>query len=181
VQRSASQPRSGLREKDTKTGNQRRVSLDPHTMELLAEHRERVAKQLAELDCEADQETFIFSTAPDYSTPRLPRSVTQRYRLMAKRLKLRSTRIHSLRHYSATELIAAGVDLRTVAGRLGHGNGGTMTLKTYAAWVDAADRKAAETMATIMPKAKPIPKPRPRGPYESIAADRRHRRATRCR
>jgi len=28
-------------------------------------------------------------------------------------------------------------------------------------------------MATIMPKAKPTPKPRPRGPYESIAADLR--------
>jgi integrase len=41
------------------------------------------------------------------------------YRRMAIRLKLRSTRLHSLRHYSATELLAAGVDLRTVAGRLG--------------------------------------------------------------
>jgi hypothetical protein len=50
---------------------------------------------------------------------------------MAKRLKLRSTRIRSLRHYSATEPIAAGVDLRTAAGRLGHGNGGTTALKTY--------------------------------------------------
>ncbi len=29
----------------------------------------------------------------------------------------------SLRHYSATELIAAGVDVRTFAGRLGHGGG----------------------------------------------------------
>ncbi|WP_218130031.1 tyrosine-type recombinase/integrase [Pseudonocardia oroxyli] len=31
------------------------------------------------------------------------------------------TTYHKLRHYSATELIAAGVDPRTVAGRLGHG------------------------------------------------------------
>jgi hypothetical protein len=36
--------------------------------------------------------------------------------------------MHSLRHYSATELIAAGVDVRTVAGRLGHGSGGATTL-----------------------------------------------------
>jgi site-specific recombinase XerD len=35
--------------------------------------------------------------------------------------------IHQLRHYSATELIAAGVDVRTFAGRLGHGGGGTTT------------------------------------------------------
>src|SRR4051794_13467251 len=41
---------------------------------------------------------------------------------------------HALRHYSATELLAAGVDLRTVAGRLGHGGGGATTLRVYAAW-----------------------------------------------
>jgi integrase len=88
---------------------------------------------------------------------------------MAIRLRLRSTRLHALRHYSATELLAAGVDLRTVAGRLGHGDGIT-TLRTYAAWVAAADRRAAEQMAEIMPVVIPKPKA-PRGPYETIAAD----------
>ena len=91
---------------------------------------------------------------------------------MARRLALRSTRLHSLRHYSATELLAAGVDLRTVAGRLGHGSGGTITLKTYAAWVDHADRRAAETMAGILPRPEPPPA-KPRGPYQQIAADLR--------
>jgi site-specific recombinase XerD len=47
-----------------------------------------------------------------------------------------------LRHYSATELIAAGVDVRTVAGRLGHGGGGATTLRVYAAWLAATDKKA---------------------------------------
>src|SRR5262249_2388098 len=32
-------------------------------------------------------------------------------------------------HYSATELVAAGVDVRTVAGRLGQSGGGTTTLR----------------------------------------------------
>jgi integrase len=66
-------------------------------------------------------------------------------------------------------LIAAGVDIRTVAGRLGHGSGGATTLKIYAAWVDEAGQRAAEAMGGIMPKvvigAKPV-----RGPYETIAA-----------
>jgi integrase len=88
---------------------------------------------------------------------------------MAIKLDLRSTRLHSLRHYSATELIAAGVDLRTVAGRLGHGSGGATTLKVYAAWVDEADRRAAATIAEIIPKPSPLSKA-PRGPYETIAA-----------
>ena len=59
--------------------------------------------------------------------------------------------MHKLRHYSATELIAAGVDLRTVAGRLGHGGGGTTTLRTYTAWVSEADQRAATGLGTRMP------------------------------
>jgi site-specific recombinase XerD len=43
--------------------------------------------------------------------------------------------LHVLRRYSATELLTAGVDLRTVAGRLGHGGGGATTLRVYAARV----------------------------------------------
>jgi hypothetical protein len=86
---------------------------------------------------------------------------------MAPKLKLRSTRLHSLRHYSATELIAAGVDIRTVAGRLGHGSGGATTLKIYAAWVDEAGQRAATAMGSIMIVVAPRP---PRGPYETVAA-----------
>jgi integrase len=37
---------------------------------------------------------------------------------MVNRLGIQTT-LHKLRHYSATELIAAGVDPRTVAGLLG--------------------------------------------------------------
>ncbi|MFL6145506.1 MAG: tyrosine-type recombinase/integrase [Labedaea sp.] len=63
-----------------------------------------------------------------------------------------NTHIHALRHFSATELLSAGVDLRTVAGRLGHGGGGATTLRVYAAWVAASDRKAAEILGSRLPK-----------------------------
>ena len=43
--------------------------------------------------------------SPDGSIPYVPRAITQRYRRIAIKLGLRSTRLHSLRHYSATELI----------------------------------------------------------------------------
>ena len=59
--------------------------------------------------------------------------------------------LHQLRHYSATELIAAGVDVRTVAGRLGHGGGGATTLRVYSAWMSEADQKAAGTFTVRMP------------------------------
>lgn len=69
---------------------------------------------------------------------------------MARRAGVRTT-IHKLRHDSATELITAGVDVRTVAGRLGHGGGGTTTLRVYAAWVSEADQRAARSLAARLP------------------------------
>jgi Phage integrase family len=68
--------------------------------------------------------------------PLVPDSVSQRFRKQAQWLGIKSS-LHKLRHYNATELLAAGVDLRTVAGRLGHG-GGTTTLKVSAAWMSEA-------------------------------------------
>lgn len=173
IERSNAQPRAGLKEKETKTRQQRRVALDPQTVQMLKAHRERCEQRCAALGCDLALSAYVFSPAPDGSEPWPPRTLTQRYRYLARKLKLRSTRLHSLRHYSATELIAAGVDIRTVAGRLGHGSGGATTVKIYAAWVDEAGQRAAGTMASITPKlAEPAPRA-PRGPYEVIAASLR--------
>lgn len=171
VKSSVSQTREGLRDKDTKSGKGRRVSLDDYTVGLLRAHREWVLGNCAQLGIELAADGYVFSNAPDGSTSLLPRSVSQRYRRLAQRLKLQSTRLHSLRHYNATELITAGVDLRTVAGRLGHGNGAT-TLRVYAAWVAAADKQAATTIADVTPRPDPT-KREPRSPYEKIAAELR--------
>jgi site-specific recombinase XerD len=96
-------------------------------------------------------DAYVFSLAPDGSTPLTPDSVTQRYIRMTERLGI-DTHLHALRHYSATELISAGVDVRTVAGRLGHAGGGTTTLRVYAAWVSEADQRAAAALAPRMPQ-----------------------------
>ena len=98
--------------------------------------------------------------------------MTQRYRRIATRLGLRSIRLHALRHYTATELLAAGVDLRTVAGRLGHGDGGATTLRIYAGRVAEADRRAAATIADLMPLPD-LSKREVTSPYERIAAELR--------
>lgn len=119
VEKNIVQPRAAVIEKDTKSGSQPRLALDAETLTLLAEHRERAAERCAALGIELDGEAYVFSLSPDGSTPYKPRSISQRYRRIAKAQGLRSTRFHALRHYSATELIAAGVDVRTVAGRLG--------------------------------------------------------------
>ena len=167
--RSNAQPKAGVKEKHTKTGQARKIALDAHTVELLTAHRQRWEQRLDELGVRAQPRRVRLLHRPRRPRrPYMPRAISQRYRKLALKLKLRSTRLHSLRHYSATELVAAGVDIRTVAGRLGHGSGGATTLKVYAGWVNEADRRAADTMATIVPK--PVPAPAaPRGPYEVIA------------
>jgi integrase len=117
-------------EKDTKTHQMRRIALDTETVALLREHKQRCADRLADLGLDLTDEMYVFGGVMqvDPATPYSPHAVSSRYKGMAKRLGI-DTHIHALRHYSATELLSAGIDLRTVAGRLGHGGGGATTLR----------------------------------------------------
>ncbi len=134
-------------EKDTKTHQMRRISLDPATVAVLTEHRQRHDKMARQLQIEADDNAYLFSRRPARDVPYDPDAVSHRYSNMCRKLGIDS-HLHALRHYSATELLSAGVDLRTVAGRLGHGGGGATTLRVYAAWVSESDRRAAEILGT---------------------------------
>ena len=96
--RSNAQPKASLKEKHTKTGQARKIALDTHTVELLTAHRQRWEQRLDELGAALSPDAFVFSTAPDGLTPYMPRAISQRYRKLALKLKLRSTRLHSLRH-----------------------------------------------------------------------------------
>ncbi len=150
LERSIGQRSGRTWEKDTKTHQHRRIALDPETLSLLSEHRHRCEERAAALELALTDDAFVFSLAVDGSEHLKPDSVSQRYSRLARRLGI-STTIHKLRHYSATELISAGVDVRTVAGRLGHGGGGTTTLKVYAAWVSESDQRAATSLFARLP------------------------------
>ena len=160
-----------LQEKSTKSDQDRRLSIDPYTVDLLLAHKKASEEQCRSLGVKLTGDSFVFSLEPDCSAPMKPDTVTQRYRRLAARNGLRSTRIHSLRHYSATELLSAGVDLKTVSGRLGHASGST-TLRFYAAWLEEADRRAAGSISTTIPMPDPL-KRAPRTPYEKVLTDLR--------
>ena len=57
--------------------------------------------------------------------------------------------MHSLRHTHATQLLAAGVDAKTVSYRLGHASV-AFTLETYVHVVEDVERGAADTMGAIL-------------------------------
>lgn len=175
VSRSIGQRNKDTWEKDTKDHQHRRIAVDGETVGILAEHRGRLEDRCVALREPVPDDAYVFSLAPDNSTYMRPNSVSERYSDLADRLGI-ATSLHKLRHYSATELIAAGVDIRTVAGRLGHGGGGTTTLRVYAAWVSESDQRAAGNLGARMP-ARPSEPPvrRPSAarapyPYEVMAA-----------
>lgn len=144
-------------EKDTKTHQQRHIALDSETVAVLLEHRRRCDKAAQAIGVAVTDEHFMFADSPAGTAASKPSSMSDRYKRCATRLGI-TTCLKNLRHYSATELITAGVDVRTVAGRLGHGGGGgTTTLKVYAAWVAAADQHASTVLLNRMPQRPAAP------------------------
>ncbi|WP_445185105.1 tyrosine-type recombinase/integrase [Pseudonocardia sp. Cha107L01] len=132
-------------DKDTKTHQSRTLALDSAKVDVLAEHHLCNRHQVMEIGEEPTKGAFVYSARPLHDRPYSPSRVTHRYSDICARLGIDS-HLHALRHYSATELLTAGVDLRTVAGRLGHGGGGATTLPVYSAFASGADRRAAEVL-----------------------------------
>ena len=92
-------------------------------------------------------DAFVFSPDPLGQRPWHPDHFTHAYRALADEVGVAEP-LKNLRHFNATQLLAAGVDLRTTAGRLGHSDGGATTLRVYANWTRPADQRAAELLAT---------------------------------
>ena len=128
-------------EKAPKDGEGRVLSLDLLTCELLRERFQRRRADAQALGVQVPEDAFAFSPNPADREPWNPDTMTHRYRRYARRVGIASS-LKELRHYSATQLLAAGTDLNTVAGRLGHAEGST-TLKFYAQFTRPADQAAA--------------------------------------
>ena len=128
-------------EKTPKTGKGRHVSGDPLTCELIGDFLDHRRARAAAVGVEVPQDAFVFSPEPTGAVPWNPDTMTHKYRRYANRVGIKSS-LKETRHFSATQLLAAGVDLNTVAGRLGHAEGST-TLKYYAQFLRLADQRAA--------------------------------------
>ncbi|MGW4505305.1 tyrosine-type recombinase/integrase [Streptomyces sp. NPDC004436] len=86
---------------------------------------------------------LIFTTVTGRPTD--PRSLNRMLTLLCAKAKIRWVWVHDLRHTCASLLLAQGVDARTIMETLGHSTI-TMTLDTYANFMDSTLRAAAERM-----------------------------------
>jgi integrase len=139
----------GLVEKDTKTHAARVIALDDRTASVLGTHLERAQQLASELGVALAPDAFVFASDGVGRVPTQPDSMTRAFARLCRRAGVAGVRLHDLRHYVATRLLGAGVDVRTVAGRLGHRNAST-TLNVYSHFLPESDRHAAETLAALL-------------------------------
>ncbi len=141
--------RAGLKlRKDTKTRQDRYLAIDQITITVLTERWLQVQERLDQFGVNLPRTAYIFSSDPVGTKPWNPDWVTHRVAEVAEAAGV-SLNIKSLRHYSASQLLAGGIDLRNTAARLGHGGGGATTIRHYAAPVSEVDRRAAAYMAQL--------------------------------
>jgi integrase len=148
IRRAITDTSFGVQENDPKTHRSRRISLDPSSVLVLAGQFERMSERAASCEVQLVDDAFVWSQEPDGSAPYRPNRVTDAFRTLRNRLDMPKLDFHHLRHFAATTLAGAGVDVRTIAGRLGHANP-AITLRTYAHFLEAADRQAADVMGRL--------------------------------
>src|SRR5690606_16923615 len=125
IKRSVASVSGGTVVKDTKTHAARRIAIDAATPAAPDAHRARSEAVAAGCRIELAPDGCMFTSEPDGSRPLHPDTVTGNFRRITHRLGLAGVRFHDLRHLHATQLLAAGVPVRTVSGRLGHANAAT--------------------------------------------------------
>ncbi len=145
----------GWGEKDTKTHQVRRIGLDELGLEILRRHRVQVDTLASELGVTLAPDAFVFSRSPAGLEPIRPDVVSK----FTKRVAVKAgvdTHLHSLRHFSATQAIAAGFDAVTVSTRLGHADP-SITLRVYSHAVEQRDRELAASLGrTLALPAHPV-------------------------
>jgi integrase len=134
--------------KDTKTHQDRWIALDEVSVAFIREHLDSVGAALAAVGLELTPGAYLFSNDPMHAVPWNPDWASHKVSDLAAATGV-ELNIKTLRHYTASQLLAGGFDLQNTAARLGHGGGGATTLKHYADPVSEVDRRAATYLAQL--------------------------------
>ena len=134
--------------KDTKTHQDRWLAIDPDTCALIVTYLDDIRTELAAVGVELHEGAYLFSNDPAHSRPWNPDWATHKVAEAAVAAGVKLD-IKGGRHYTASQLLAGGFDLRNTAARLGHSGGGATTLRHYADPVPEVDRRAAAYLAKL--------------------------------
>ena len=148
IRRAVQQVGKSLTIGDTKTHAERRVALPDEAVDVLRLFHQQLGERAQYTHIPLAADPFIFSPAPDHGRPYPPHTLTNMFSRHAKALGL-PYHLHQLRHFAATQLIAAGHDAVTVGNRLGHADP-SVTLRVYAHALEDRDRAAANTLGGIV-------------------------------
>ena len=138
----------GWAEKGTKTHQARRIGLDELGLAILRRHRVAVDELAVKLGVTVALDAFLFSRSPAGLEPIRPGVLSKFTRRVADRAGV-DTHLHALRHFSATQAIAAGFDPVTVGTRLGHADP-SITLRVYSHAVEQRDRELAASLGRVL-------------------------------
>lgn len=123
----------------------RTVSIDPTTTSMLVAWRKEAVASALNYGAGLADSGYVLSEEPGQIRPLRPGKITTRWRSAAAQIGS-SIRYHDLRHWSVTQLLAAGEPVNQVADRHGHRSGGAMTLNVYAHATAKLDRRAANVI-----------------------------------
>jgi integrase len=144
--------------KDTKNHTTRRVPIGHTTARMLRGHQNRCTERALACGSSLLPVAYVFSLDPVGERPLVPNDVTKRFIRIRNKVGLENVRLHDLRHFSVTQLLAAGVPMRAVSDR--HGHDPATMYKNYAHAVEKSARVAASTMDAVLTRKAPrSPKP----------------------
>jgi integrase len=145
---------AGVSTKQPKTRAGRRdIVLPDVVVDTLREHRKSQLEQRVRLGLgKLSDRDSLFATI-DGRLPS-PKAFSTRWAYAAAAIGMPGISFHALRHTHASMLIASGLDVVSVAKRLGHANP-TVTLRVYSHLFRVADTKAAEIINAAMAKLLP--------------------------
>ena len=122
----------------------RSVDLDPGTLSVLQQWRQRREREAGRVLLGAD---YVFATPS--GAPVHPDSFSQTFQRLVVRSRLPGLRLHDLRHTHATLLLKERVPIKVVSERLGHAHPG-FTMATYQDVLPGMQAAAAEAFAALI-------------------------------
>ena len=121
----------------------RTLKISSYIMEILKELKAEQQEDVARLGSYWVYTDRLFTK--DNGEPQHPNTTYEWLKRFCKIHNLPFYGLHSFRHFAASSLISAGVDVTTVSSALGHSNSGT-TLNIYAHQFQTAQIKVSEAM-----------------------------------